>query len=524
MQELSARDERTIAFARSELTRVLRTMSLRDLSRHVRLDLVPKPDTQPLRGLQPDGFAILPEGSDFRIAARTPRALVYGAFAFLESLGCRWYFPGKEGEFLPAQPLAPSRQVIVENPETPRRSLVAFWDRTGPGVRQRVREYLDFAVRARYNRFYLHWPTDIDAIAALAREHGHGLDIGVKLHIARELLPTTHFRTHPEWFRLENGKRTPDHNLCVSNPQGLAEVTRNAQALAERLPVDLTDLAYWQDDVPNAWCQCPSCAGLSSSEQNLRLMAAILKGVQAARPGARLSYLAYLATGAPPESAKLPKGLFLEYAPYAACYRHALDDPDCPKNSLLLADLGRNLARFPLDSARVFEYWLDLALFSSYRRPVRRLPLHPERMAHDVAYYRRLGLPEIENVQWMPPRDAVGTPEVANPDYALLPRLLWNPKQDIAGYLREFATNYYGTARAADVLDLIAQVDRANPRRVCTEEARGDGPKQAARLLKRAIARCATLEGAATGRHQERLAGLRATLTYDLSRAEAGDV
>ena len=52
MQELSARDERTVAFARSELTRVLRAMSLRDLSRHVRLDLVLKPDTQPLRGLQ----------------------------------------------------------------------------------------------------------------------------------------------------------------------------------------------------------------------------------------------------------------------------------------------------------------------------------------------------------------------------------------------------------------------------------------------------------------------------------------
>jgi hypothetical protein len=448
---------------------------------------------------------------------------VYGAYGFLEWLGCRWHFPGPDGEYLPPRPAPPPDRVIIENPQTPRRSLVAFWDRTGPQRLQRIRENLDFAVRSRYNRFYLHWPQGLRSAHRLAWERGHGLDIGIKLHTARQLLPPRLFASHPEWFRLADGERRRDYNLCVSNPQALAEVSRNAEKLARSLPVDIRDFAYWQDDVPDAWCQCPRCIELSPSEQNLRLMRAILRGVRGIYPRGRVSYLAYYATATPPQSGTVRGGVFLEFAPHAACYRHQLDDPECPRNAPLVDALKEDLERFGVESARVFEYWLDLALFSSYRAPVRRLPLMPQRMSQDVGFYRGMGIMEIENVQWMPPAEAAGSPEVATASYALLPRLLWNPRQDSWALLRDFCRTFYGSESALGVLELVARADRANPRYVCTPDDRGDGPRKAARWLEQAVAGCQQVEDTLEGRHRERLSGLRRTLQYDVGRARAGE-
>jgi hypothetical protein len=122
----------------------------------------------------------------------------------------------------------------------------------------------------------------------------------------------------------------------------------------------------------------------------------------------------------------------------------------------------------------------------------------------------------------MLPAHVVNAPEIANPGFALLPRLLWNGRQNIAGFMQDFARGFYGSDLASDVLRLVAEADRANPRYLCTPE-RGDGPTRAAGLLKQAIARCDELEGSVSGRHRERLAGLAGALRYDLAQAEAGD-
>jgi hypothetical protein len=143
-------------------------------------------------------------------------------------------------------------------------------------------------------------------------------------------------------------------------------------------------------------------------------------------------------------------------------------------------------------------------------------------MSHDVAFYRGLGLEEVETVQWLLPASAVNAPEVANPGFALLPRLLWNRHQGVSRFVRGFARDFYGTDRASDLLSLVAAADRANPRYVCTPD-RGDGPSRAAGLLKQALARCVDVEESVSGHYRERLAGLARVLRYDLARAEAGE-
>jgi hypothetical protein len=521
MRELSAREERALRFARAELRRVLGALSLGGLAKHVHLELVGRARTGPASELSSDGFAIVPAGGEYRIVAKSVRGLVYGAYGLLESLGCRWYFPGPEGEYLPARPAAPPREDVVENPDTPQRALVAFWyTKEGPGPY--LKDYAQFAMRSRYNRFYLHWPTGLREAVRTAKESAHGLGIGTKLHIVRDLLPPTLFAAHPEWFRFAEGKRTPDYNLCVSNPAALAEATRNAVAQAKSIPLDITDFAYWQDDVPDAWCHCPKCAGLSSSEQCLRLMTAIAKGLRQWNHRAHLSFLSYYATAAPPQSERISSALYLEYAPHSSCYHHDIDDPACPRNAPLMAYLAENLVRFDKTAPHLFEYWLDDALFSFYKLPLRRMPLLLERMSHDVRYYRWQGLAEIASVQQMPPPDVGHVPELANPGFAFLPRLLWNPHTEAAAFLRRFAQHYYGAAQAAAVLDLVQQADRANPRYACEATDRKRGARGAARLLARAMERIDELARAAAPPHRERLGALGTMLRHDLACAEAG--
>lgn len=522
MRELSAREERAIRFARGDLRRVLGDLSLGDMAGHIHLDLVARSRTGPAKQLTHDGFAIVPAAGEYRVVARSVRGLVYGAYALLESLGCRWYFPGPEGEHLPARPAAPPTEAVIANPETPQRALVAFWyTKEGPGPY--LRDYAQFAMRSRYSRFYLHWPTGLREAVRTARQHAHGLDIGIKLHIIRDLLPAKLFAAHPEWFRFADGKRRPDYNLCVSSPEAVAVVTRNAVAQAKRVPVDVLDFAFWQDDVPDAWCHCPRCARLSSSEQNLRLMTAILKGLRQWDRRARLSFLSYYATAAPPESRRIPRGLYLEFAPHSSCYRHDLDDPACPRNAQLMAHLAENLKAFDKEPPHLFEYWLDAALFSFYETPLRRLPLLAQRMAHDVRHYRGQGLAEIATVQLMPPATLGHVPELANPGFALLPRLLWDPQTDAAAFLKGFARNYYGTARAASVLGLVQQADREHPRYQCDASDRVRGARRAAKLLARAVAQCGDLEREAAHPRRSRLAALGKMLRHDLAQAKAGE-
>ena len=60
-----------------------------------------------------------------------------------------------------------------------------------------------------------------------------GLQVEYELHAASFLLDRSLFTTHPEYFRLENGKRTALCNFCVTNPEALEILTDNAVELAK---------------------------------------------------------------------------------------------------------------------------------------------------------------------------------------------------------------------------------------------------------------------------------------------------
>jgi len=219
-----------------------------------------------------------------------------------------------------------------------------------------------------------------------------GIAVEYEAHAAAWLLPREEFARNPAWFRMNaQGERTADFNLCASNREALAFVAERASRLAALLDTGATKHFLWLDDVKDCSCHCPDCRGLTPSDQQLRVVNAMLGGLKQRDPRARLCYIAYHDALAVPRKTEPVDGVFLEYAPIGRNHHRPINDPDCPENvreSRALPDLVRF---FGTKDARVLEYWMDNSLCSNWTKPPRKFALDEATMQRDVAYYRELG-------------------------------------------------------------------------------------------------------------------------------------
>ena len=230
----------------------------------------------------------------------------------------------------------------------------------------------------------------------LTRVRSFGMQVEYEMHALRFLVPASLFSAHPDWFREdENGRRTPDHNICASNAEALHFLQERAALLAKKLPSDSGRYYFWADDVPHGACHCEKCRGLTPSDQALILYHAILHGVRQADPRAKLCYLAYQETMAPPENVRPEEGIFLEFAPMFRDTLTPLHDPASETNRRFLEKIPPLLGCFGREDAAVLEYWIDNSLFSGWKKPPKKLTINEETIREDIAFYRRAGFSHI---------------------------------------------------------------------------------------------------------------------------------
>ncbi len=221
------------------------------------------------------------------------------------------------------------------------------------------------------------------------------LDIEYELHAMQELLPRDLFGTSPELFRMnEKGERVGDANLCVHSRRGMEIVVEHALELARRLRPTTHRYFFWGDDgLP--WCRCPQCAGLSDSDQAMMVENRVIGALQRIDPKAELAHLAYHNTLPPPRQVRPAPGIFLEYAPIERRYDLPLQSTGEPKNQRDLELLDANLALFGRERARVLEYWLDVSLFSKWKKPAVKLSFKPDVLAADLNTYGSRGIRQV---------------------------------------------------------------------------------------------------------------------------------
>lgn len=191
------------------------------------------------------------------------------------------------------------------------------------------------------------------------------------------------------------GERTPDFNLCASNADALAYVAQRTALLASLLDTGSSDYYFWMDDVTDCGCHCPDCKRLSPSDQQLRVVNAMLTGLRQYDRGAKLCYIAYHDAMDVPVSVEPLEGVFLEYAPIKRDFRRPLNDPGSPENARESRSLRELITFFGPENARVLDYWMDNSLFSNWTKPPKSFVLEEEVMRRDVEFYLSLGFREI---------------------------------------------------------------------------------------------------------------------------------
>lgn len=217
-----------------------------------------------------------------------------------------------------------------------------------------------------------------------------GLEIEYEMHAASFLIPREMFSSHPEYFREANGVRTNDYNFCVSSDEMLRTVANRAAELVSKLDYSSHDYYLWQDDAENSRCECEKCRTLSSSDQSLIVANAIADELRRFDSSARVCYLAYLGTLAPPKSVKPAPGVFLEYAPMKRDRSIPVWEDDNVKRELAaLFDV------FEPGEAKILEYWYDNSMFSNWKKPPKKFTPDNERIAREIEFYRSLGVGNV---------------------------------------------------------------------------------------------------------------------------------
>ncbi len=390
-----------------------------------------------------DGFLRAPDADGLHLAGDGPRGLLYAVYDLLEALGCHWPAPAA-ASVPPAQPAIQLPLVAVaDRPALPIRGLILGHDH----MLAQAEAWINWAAHNRLNTIFVHttihepalgacrlssWRKRRRALLPLIRSYGLRLELGG--HHLRDLLPRRLFRHDPTLFRHNGAYRTPDHNLCVSNPQALAWLRRSATAFFAAYP-EAEVYHLWPDDLRSGgWCYCPACAHLGPAEQALIAANTLAAALPIDRPTARVSYLAYHDTETAPTITRPHPQLNLLFAPRLRSYAESLAGP---ANASVAAALTGCVTTFgtrpeptvgPQAGLAAFEYYLDGLLFKSSPPPLADV------IAADLVHYHRTCIGAVYALltgdrpfNWAPP------------NAYCFARLAWAPTSDPQQILAAYA-------------------------------------------------------------------------------------
>lgn len=227
----------------------------------------------------------------------------------------------------------------------------------------------------------------------------NGITVEHQLHAMKELLPRELFLEDSTLFRMnDESRRTADFNCCVSSKKALDIIAHNALKYAQLLPPTNHRYYFWLDDGAPT-CQCPLCSKYSASEQALLIENEMIKVLRTHDPKAELAHLAYYNTLEAPVQVKPEEGVFLEFAPFFRTWEKPLADTLAEGRGMTHMDnlkhLHANLEVFPVNTAVILEYWLDVSLFSGWKKPAVQLPWHREVFESDINTFAKLGIRNI---------------------------------------------------------------------------------------------------------------------------------
>lgn len=389
----------------------------------------------PFDRLGPEGFVLKTAGRDIVIAGGRQRGTLYGVYAFLEKLGCRWFTA--EVSRIP-------KQTTVRIPPLDEIQMPAFEYRE-PFFTEAFDR--DWAARNRSNGHH----------ARLDESTGGKIAYYPFVHSFYALIPPEeYFKDHPEYFSLIAGKRRAERGqLCLTNSEVLRLAVAKVREWIREHP-EATIFSVSQNDW-TGWCECESCRRVEEEEGGahsgpvLRFVNAVAAEIEKDHPDKLIDTLAYWYTEAPPSRTRPRPNVRVRLCPIGACQAHPYER--CDRTAYFM----RNLKAWSKVTNQLY-VWHYNTNFAHYLLP---FPDFDE-LAADIPMYRRYGVVGLFLEGAYPPG---GGGELAELRSYVTARLLWDVKADAWKAVDEFLSSVYGPAAGAlrEYLELMHRQVRFPP-------------------------------------------------------------
>ena len=368
-----------------------------------------------------DGIVIKHRGKDIFLAGGRPRGTLYAVYTFLEDVvGCRWWTSTEST--IPSRP-----DLSIPDPLT---SLDKVYV---PKLQYREAFYKDafsspFAVRCRCNGHF----------AQIPPEFGGHLPILGWCHTFFPLLPPEqYFERHSEWYSEVDGKRIDNGQLCLTNDEMRAELTRRALEWIRENPQ-----AGFISISQNDWygrCLCKNCLEVETREESpagllIQFVNQVAEEIEKEFPDIWVETLAYQYTRKPPKYVKPRENVVIRLCSIECSFVQPLGIG--PQNLSFKQDIEAWSQIAP--NLYIWDY---VANFRNFLMPHPNLRV----LAPNIRFFvdhKALGIFE-QGDAWCEVGDWIHLRAW------LIAHLLWDPTLDDRVLIREFLQGYYGPAATA---------------------------------------------------------------------------
>ncbi len=370
-----------------------------------------------------DTFVLKTKDNTIYAGGNNSRSAMFAVFELLEQLGCRWFWPGKDGEFLPS----PTKNLTIGNLNL--RSTAAFEIRalsTHPNKDKAL--------------FFAH--NKMNPMGGPA-EYGFTSNWGG--HSFNWIFPEDcktieeYFRKYPEQFALNNGIRVINQH-CYTNPETIRTFLKWIDNFWKKNP-KTEYLTLTARDTP-IYCKCPECSKYDSSTLFFQFIKRLIQETDKIHPGKKYNTIAYsFYLGVP--KIKLPsEHLNMLYCMYNRCYKHRFSEKSCPVNPRALNAMKewRSAGVVP----GIYGYHFDIFSGSPVMTPITPI------VAEELREARKMGVTYWQT-EYFSNYDKKKAPQdnaifvYRFPAYAIS-KLLWNPDLDEKTLLSDFCRRTFGNA------------------------------------------------------------------------------
>lgn len=335
------------------------------------------------------------------LAGDNPRSVLLSVYEYLRQNGCRWLFPGVDGEYIPVVDTLKSVQLrhvptcrfrgqCNEGAEYQQNMLEAieFTPKVGMNVFMQ-----EFKVPSYYRSFYNHvrnetnrpaepvtnqtivqWKrmceAEITKRGLQYHDMGHGwtadsfgIDSGWNAADDNDAKLTPEMR---QYLALIKGERKLVHNkpnhtqFCMSNPEAQAKLVKYAADYAQS-HTNVDYLHIWLGDAMNHHCECEHCRVKTPSDWYMDILNVLDEELTARGLNTKLVFIAYTDTIWAPVKERLhnPERFTLLFAPISRKYTEPLTGDTTGGKTVSYVLNQSKMPKTPEDTFAYFNIWKE---------------------------------------------------------------------------------------------------------------------------------------------------------------------